>query len=138
MSGRAGRAPAPLHFLLAIRGSIGLANLLAPQLVARMLGFRSPDARELHYVMRIWAARNLALTGGTWRAAGDARRTWLAANVAVDLLDVASGARFHAGSQRGAFSRALSALPPVAAAALGAAAARRPGGPAGDRPRQGG
>ncbi|HEX8646440.1 MAG TPA: hypothetical protein VF715_06035 [Thermoleophilaceae bacterium] len=113
----------PLDALTAIRGSIGVAALFAPRVVAWSLGVRGGPGEELRYVMRIWGARNVVFALATPRDPG----SWLPGNVAIDLLDLASGVVYARRTRPGVRGVAVATVPPLVAAALGTAAARGPG-----------
>lgn len=126
----------PLDALTAIRGSIGLATLFAPRLVTWSIASPRAPREELRYVMRIWAARNLAFAVATRAAPSDAALgSWLRANVAIDVLDLASGVVYARRVRPGVRGAAFATLPPALAAGLGVAAAAR--GPDGGGSRTG-
>jgi hypothetical protein len=81
-----GNAPA---LLLSTLRSVGGAAFLAPAVGARKLGIQE-DA-EGAYLVRLFAARNIALTAGLLLSRGQARRLWLKAGIACDALDLAAG-----------------------------------------------
>ncbi|MER7845183.1 hypothetical protein ABTZ03_14700 [Kitasatospora sp. NPDC096077] len=83
-----------------LRG-IGGAAFLVPGVGTRTLGI--PDDAEGRYLVRLFAARNLALAAGLLASRGDARRLWYRAGIACDALDVAAGLLgFRAGKKRSA------------------------------------
>ena len=113
-----------LDALTAIRASIGVANYLTPGLVSWTLGFGSRPPTELRYVCRIWAARNLAFAAATRVSEGEARRGWLRANVAIDVLDALSGLGLVHRRGRLVPEAPVAVLLPAAAAGLGLSALR--------------
>jgi hypothetical protein len=114
----------PLDALTALRAAIGLATYLTPGAVTRLLDFRRPAGADVRYVCRIWGARNLTLAVATRTAPPSARRGWLAANVAIDLVDLASGLRFVRHRRPGRLARLTATVPPAVAAGCGIAARR--------------
>jgi hypothetical protein len=94
---RRGNAPA---LLLCTLRSVGGAAFLAPALGARKLGIQE-DA-EGAYLVRLFAARNIALATGLLLSRGEARRLWLQAGIACDALDLAAGLMgLREGKKRG-------------------------------------
>ncbi|MBC3842803.1 hypothetical protein GXW82_29315 [Streptacidiphilus sp. 4-A2] len=65
MTTEKGNTPA---LLLGALRAVGGATVLAPAVGARTLGIE--DDAEGTYLVRLFAARNLALAGGCWRAGG--------------------------------------------------------------------
>jgi hypothetical protein len=82
------RSSAPRVTLSALRLAGGAAFLL-PRLGVRKLGLH--DDAESAYLMRLFAARNLALTTGLVLSRGEARRLWWQAGIVCDLLDAGAG-----------------------------------------------
>lgn len=67
----------------------GAGAFATPQLAARILSLeRGPHSA---YLVRLFAARNVALTAGLLLSAPPARRLWWQTGVACDALDVAAG-----------------------------------------------
>jgi hypothetical protein len=92
------RSDTPAVLLGALR-AVGGATFLAPAVGARTLGIEE-DA-EGTYLVRLFAARNLALAGGLLLSKGEARRLWYRAGIACDALDAAAGLlSFRAGKKR--------------------------------------
>lgn len=88
----------PALLLCALR-AVGAAAFLAPAVGAKKLGI--PDDAEGAYLVRLFAARNVALAGGLLASRGEARRLWYQAGIACDALDVAAGLLgFRAGKER--------------------------------------
>lgn len=75
--------------LLALLRSVGGAAFLAPRLAARTFGL--PDDAHSNYLVRLFAARNIALTAGLLASEDDARRLWWRAGIACDVLDAGAG-----------------------------------------------
>lgn len=82
------RSDAPRLLLSALR-TPGSAAFLAPTIGARVFGLTG-DA-ETSYLVRLFAARNVALTAGLLASSGSSRRLWWQAGIACDALDVAAG-----------------------------------------------
>jgi len=114
-----------LAALTAIRASIGVTTWFTPEVVALLLGFRRPVRPELRYVARIWGARNMAFAAATATVEDDARRSWLAANVAIDVIDLAAGALLLRAHRAGPVGAASALGLPAVAAGLGLAAITR-------------
>ena len=81
-----GRAPERLlgGLRLAVAGAF-----VAPAVAARMLTIEPTP--QSAYLLRLWAARNVAMTAGLWISSGHARRLWWQTGIACDALDVAAG-----------------------------------------------
>lgn len=75
--------------LLSTLRTVGGGALLAPALGAKVFGIK--DDGEGKYLVRLFAARNLAFVGGLLMSRGEARRLWYQAGIACDSLDVAAG-----------------------------------------------
>jgi hypothetical protein len=75
--------------LLSTLRTVGGGAILAPALGAKVFGI--PDDGEGRYLVRLFAARNLAFVGGLLLSRGAARRLWFQAGIACDTLDVAAG-----------------------------------------------
>jgi hypothetical protein len=87
--------------LLGILRTVGAAAFLAPKVGAKTFGIHG-DA-EGTYLVRLFAARNVALTAGLLASRGDARRLWYQAGIACDTLDIAAGVLgYRAGKERSA------------------------------------
>jgi hypothetical protein len=67
----------------------GAGAFAAPQLATRMLSL--PSGPHSAYLVRLFAARNAAMTAGLLLSAPPARRLWWQTAVACDALDVAAG-----------------------------------------------
>lgn len=79
------RSDAPRLLMAALRtpGSLAFA---APGMGAKTFGL-TPDA-ETNYLVRLFAARNVALTIGLLASDVEARRLWWQAGIACDALDI--------------------------------------------------
>jgi hypothetical protein len=114
---RINRSDTPALLLCALR-AVGAAAFLAPGVGAKKLGI--PDDADGTYLVRLFAARNVALAGGLLASRGEARRLWYQAGIACDALDVAAGLLgFRAGKERSAAMVDTSAS--LVATALGVA-----------------
>jgi hypothetical protein len=82
-------APETPPALLCVLRSVGGAAFLAPVIGARTFGI--PADGEGTYLVRLFAARNVAFVGGLLASSGQARRLWYQAGIACDVLDVAAG-----------------------------------------------
>jgi hypothetical protein len=88
---------APGLMLCALR-TVGGAAFLVPAVAART--FHIDDGADETYLVRLFAARNLALTAGLLASRGQARRLWYQAGIACDVLDVGAGLLgFRAGKK---------------------------------------
>jgi hypothetical protein len=88
----------PAALLCALR-SVGGAAFVAPGVAAKTFGI--PDDAQGTYLVRLFAARNVAFAAGLLAGTGRARRLWYQAGIACDLLDVAAGVLgLHAGKPR--------------------------------------
>jgi hypothetical protein len=66
---------------------LGVAGgFAAPGIAARVLGLE-PGPHSA-YLVRLWAARNVAMATGLWVSAPPARRLWWQAGILCDALDV--------------------------------------------------
>ena len=82
------RGTTPALALVALR-AVGSSAFLAPGLGAKTFGV--PADAEGNYLVRLFAARNVALAGGLLFSRGEARRLILKAGVVCDVLDIAAG-----------------------------------------------
>jgi hypothetical protein len=78
----------PGLLLCALR-SVGGAGFVVPTVATRT--FHIGDGADETYVVRLFAARNLALTAGLLASRGRARRLWYKAGIACDVLDIGAG-----------------------------------------------
>lgn len=68
----------------------GAGTFLAPRIGTHALALdASPQSA---YVVRLFAARNAAMTAGLWMSSPSARRLWWQTGIACDALDVAAAA----------------------------------------------
>jgi hypothetical protein len=110
--------------LLGALRAVGAAAFLAPTLGAKTFGV--PADAEGTYLVRLFAARNVALTAGLLASRGEARVLWYRAGIACDALDVAAGLLgYRAGKKRSA--AAVDTGASLAAGLLGVAGLRRAG-----------
>jgi hypothetical protein len=87
----------PGLMLCALR-SVGGAAFLAPTVATR--SFHIDDGADEAYLVRLFAARNLALVAGLLASKGQARRLWYKAGIACDVLDIGAGLLgFRAGKK---------------------------------------
>jgi hypothetical protein len=63
---------------------------LAPRLAARILALE--PVPESAYLVRLFAARNVAMTAGLWASGGRERRLWWQTGIFCDALDVLAAA----------------------------------------------
>lgn len=85
--------------LLCALRSAGAAAFLAPAVGAKKLGVQEDAAGT--YLVRLFAARNVALITGLALSKGEARKLWLTAGLACDALDIAAGLlSYRAGKER--------------------------------------
>ena len=75
--------------LLSTLRTVGGGALLAPGLGAKVFGI--PEDGEGRYLVRLFAARNIAFIAGLLLSKGEARKLWLQAGILCDGLDVAAG-----------------------------------------------
>lgn len=114
--------------LLCVLRTAGSAAFLAPGVGAKTFGV--PADGEGKYLVRLFAARNVALTAGLFLSRGEARKLWLQAGLACDALDIGAGLLgFAEGKQRSSATvdTGLSLLA-TGLGALGLYAGRRTGG----------
>lgn len=77
----------------------GCAAFLAPAVGTRTFGI--DGGAEETYLVRLFAARNVALAAGLLASRGEARRLWYQVGIACDVLDIAAGLLgFRAGKKR--------------------------------------
>ncbi|WP_131746720.1 hypothetical protein [Frankia sp. Cppng1_Ct_nod] len=94
------RSDTPSLLLCTLR-AVGGAAFLAPALGAKKFGIN--DDAEGTYLVRLFAARNVALAGGLLASRGEARQLLYKAGIACDALDIAAGLLgFRAGKERSA------------------------------------
>lgn len=111
----------PALMLCALR-AVGGAAFLAPTIGARKLGVS--DGADGSYLVRLFAARNVALAAGLMVSRGEARKLWYQAGIACDALDVAAGLLgFKEGKKPS--SAAVDTGASVAALVIGLAGLRR-------------
>jgi hypothetical protein len=82
------RRNAPLALLSGLR-LIGGGAFLLPRVGVKQLGLH--DDVESAYMMRLFAARNIAMTLGLLASNGSSRKLWWQAGIACDVLDAAAG-----------------------------------------------
>jgi hypothetical protein len=75
--------------LLSTLRTAGGGALLAPGLGAKVFGI--PQDGEGKYLVRLFAARNIAFIAGLLMSKGEARKLWFQAGILCDALDVAAG-----------------------------------------------
>ncbi|GAB3442005.1 hypothetical protein [Actinophytocola sediminis] len=78
----------PALLLSALRAAGGGA-IIAPSVGAKVFGIK--DDGEGKYLVRLFAARNVAFIAGLLLSKGKARRLWYQAGIACDALDVGAG-----------------------------------------------
>lgn len=111
----------PPGLLLGALRTVGAAAFLAPKVGAKTFGV--PADAEGTYLVRLFAARNVALTAGLLASRGEARRLWYQVGIACDALDVAAGLLgYRAGKERS--SAAVDTGAALAATLLGVAGLR--------------
>lgn len=85
--------------MLCVLRLTGVGAFLAPQLAAPVLALDVNP--QTTYVVRLFAARNLAMTMGLWKSRLPARRLWWQASVVCDVLDVVAAVlALRAGKER--------------------------------------
>ena len=85
--------------LLATLRAVGAGAFAAPGIGARTFGI--PDDAEGTYLVRLFAARNVAFAGGLLASKGEARRLWYQAGIVCDALDIGAGLLgFKEGKER--------------------------------------
>jgi len=82
------RKDIPKLLLSALR-LVGGGAFLLPRVGVKQLGLH--DDAESAYLMRLFAARNIAFTTGLLASRGRARRLWWQAGIGCDLLDAGAG-----------------------------------------------
>jgi hypothetical protein len=75
--------------LLSTLRTVGGGALLVPGVGAKVFGV--PQDGEGKYLVRLFAARNIAFIAGLLMSRGEARKLWLQAGILCDALDVAAG-----------------------------------------------
>jgi hypothetical protein len=102
------------------RIALGLAALAAPKLTVRLMGLGSAADPGRDYMVRMFAAREVALGAG-YLLSGDesGRRLWARVGLAVDSLDVVSGLKTRKGLPLWVTAGAVGAA--AGAASIGAA-----------------
>src|SRR5436190_13188323 len=80
---RANETPAAL---LCVLRSVGGAAFVAPAIGARTFGI--PADADGTYLVRLFAARNVAFAAGLLASTGRGRQLWYRAGIACDVLDV--------------------------------------------------
>jgi hypothetical protein len=92
------KTDAPGLLLCALRSGVGGTAFLAPEVAAR--NFHIGEGADETYLVRLFAARNLAFTAGLLASRGEARRLWYKAGIVCDVLDVGAGLLgFRAGKK---------------------------------------
>jgi hypothetical protein len=85
--------------LLSTLRAVGGAAFLAPTVGTKTFGIT--DDAEGAYLVRLFAARNIAFAAGVLLSKGNSRRLWYQAGVICDALDVAAGLiGFREGKKR--------------------------------------
>jgi hypothetical protein len=111
------RSQAPAVLLATLR-AVGAGAFVAPGVGARTFGI--PDDAEGKYLVRLFAARNVAFAGGLLASRGDARRLVYQAGIACDVLDIGAGLiGFKEGKERS--SAIVDTAASLVATALGVA-----------------
>jgi hypothetical protein len=77
---------APRGLMCALR-SVGAATFLVPAVGTKTFGVGA----EGTYLVRLFAARNVALAGGLIAGSRQGRRAWYQAGIACDVLDIGAG-----------------------------------------------
>lgn len=111
----------PVTGLALGRIAIGATALAAPALATRLFRLDAASNPQLPYLLRMFGSREVALGAVTLLAPPAARRTVVAAGVAVDLADAAAGVT---AARDGLVSRPTGAFltaPALAAVAAGLA-----------------
>lgn len=86
------RSDTPAVLLSALR-TVGAAAFLAPAVGVKKLHINEDADGE--YLVRLFAARNVALIVGVLASKGETRKLWLKAGILCDGLDVAAGLIGH-------------------------------------------
>jgi hypothetical protein len=76
-----------LRMLMCGLRSVGAATFVAPAVGRKTFGV----GEEGTYLVRLFAARNVALAGGLLASSRQGRRAWYQAGIACDVLDVGAG-----------------------------------------------
>ncbi|MEU8797827.1 hypothetical protein [Spirillospora sp. NPDC048819] len=106
------------------RVALGLAALAAPRLTVKAMGMGGGADPGRDYMVRMFAAREIALGAGYLLSGDDSgRRLWARLGLAVDSLDVMSGMKTRPGLPLWATAGAVGVA--GSAAALGAAKVAR-------------
>lgn len=108
------------------RIAVGVVALAHPPLAATVLGLDHEAHPQAGYVGRLFGSREIALGALTLLARGPARRPLLAAGIAIDLADAATGAMGVRDRVVSARSGAMLIGPALGAVASGVAGMRRP------------
>lgn len=88
----------PGLLLCALRSGVGGTAFVAPTIATRSLHIG--DGADEAYLVRLFAARNLAFTAGVLASRGRARQLWYQAGILCDILDIGAGVLgFRAGKQ---------------------------------------
>ncbi len=92
------RSDAPRLLLAALRAP-GAGAFFAPRLGAKTFGL--PEDGESYYLVRLFAARNVALIAGLLASDAKSRKLWWQAGILCDVLDVGAGLLgFKEGKER--------------------------------------
>lgn len=86
------RSDTPAVLLSTLR-TVGAAAFLAPAVGVKKLHINEDADGE--YLVRLFAARNIALIVGVLASKGETRKLWLKAGILCDGLDVAAGLLGH-------------------------------------------
>lgn len=113
--------PTALRVIAAIQILLGLAYLIAPEMLLLKMGHSVP-AKDLLYPLGMLAARFLAYGIGLWIISAEAHRhlLWIRLMAFIQLIDLAVGAFYTA---TGVVPLALSAFPMFNALWIGLACA---------------
>lgn len=98
------------------RAAIGAGAWIAPRLAGRLFGVNPQANRQLSFVVRLFAVRDLALAAGLQLSSPGAKKLWLQMGI---LSDAGDGLAAILGARRGELSTASAVL--VSAAALSGA-----------------
>jgi hypothetical protein len=104
------------------RIAVGTVSLARPEVAAGVLGLDVAANAQLPYLTRLFGAREVALGAVTLLARGTARRNLVAAGIAVDLADAATGVlgvQDRSVSARSAAALVVPALGAVVSGVLG-------------------
>ncbi|NDU74888.1 hypothetical protein GWI34_19985 [Actinomadura sp. DSM 109109] len=106
------------------RVALGLAALAAPRLTVRVMGLGGAADPGRDYMVRMFAAREIALGAGYLLSRDDSgRRLWARLGLAVDSLDLVSGFKTRGGLPLWATASVVGAA--GGAASIGAAKVAR-------------